>query len=65
MKKIRGKHMKRKKYVLTERFWALMITLLGVFSIFLFKQLNETDVTGPIFIILIGLLGYIGSFGED
>lgn len=59
------KHLRKKRIVLTDRFYALMATLLGIVSIFIFKAIGETDMTGPIFIIFLGTLGYIGTFGED
>jgi len=63
--KVKGKHMKRRRIRLTDRFYALMLILLGIGSLFIFKAMNEYDVTGPVFIILLGLLGYIGTYGED
>lgn len=59
------KHLRKKRIVLTDRFYALMATLLGIVSIFIFKVIGETDMTGPIFVIFLGTLGYIGTFGED
>lgn len=59
------KHLRKKRIVLTDRFYALMATLLGIVSIFIFKAIEEIDMTGPIFIIFLGTLGYIGTFGED
>lgn len=61
----KGKHLRKRKIVLTDRFYALMSILLGILSMFIFKEIGETDVTGPIFIIFLGTLGYIGTFGED
>ena len=63
MKKLN--EIKRRSIILTNRFYALMTLLLGIGSIFMFKALNEIDMTGPIFIILMGTLCYIGTFGED
>lgn len=65
MKYMKGKHSKRRKIVFTSRFYALMTILLGILSIFIFKGIGELDITGPILMILIGSLAYIGSFGED
>lgn len=65
MKCTKGKHLKRRKIVLTSRFYALMATILGFVSLFIFDAIGETDITGSIFIIFLGMLGYIGSFGED
>lgn len=65
MKNMKGKHFKKRRIVLTSRFWALMTTLLGIGSLFIFKAMGEIDITGSIFIILLGSLSYIGSFGED
>ena len=63
--KVRGKHMKRRRIKLTDRFYALMLILLGIGSLLIFKAMNEYDVTGPVFVILLGLLAYIGTYGED
>ena len=65
MKNTKGKHFKRRRIVLTSRFWALMTTLLGIGSLFIFKAIGEIDITGSIFVILLGSLSYIGSFEED
>lgn len=64
-KRNKGKYLRKRKIVLTDRFYALMSILLGILSMFIFKEIGETDVTGPIFIIFLGTLGYIGTFGED
>lgn len=63
--KVKGKHMKRRRIKLTDRFYALMLIILGIMSVFIFRLLNETDMTGPLFVILFGLMGYIGTYGED
>lgn len=66
--KRQGKHMKRKGRLHisnASRFYALMCILLGIGSIFIFRAIGEIDMTGSIFVILLGILGYIGSFGED
>lgn len=63
MKKLNG--IKRRRIKLTERFFALMTILLGIGSIFMFRLLNEIDITGPIFVIILGVLAYVGTFGED
>lgn len=63
-----GKHMMKKGrlYIKNEsRFYALLAIILGIVSGFIFKAIGEIDMTGPIFIVLLGLLGYIGTFGED
>lgn len=63
-----GKHMKKKGrlYIKDEsRFYTFILVILGIVSGFIFKAIGEIDMTGPIFIILLGLLGYIGTFGED
>ncbi len=60
-----GKKSKKGRITLTSRFYALMCTVLGILSIFIFKAIGETDMTGPVFVILMGTLAYIGSFGED
>lgn len=65
MKNTKGKHFKRRKIVLTDRFYALMLILLGIVSIFIFKGIGEIDMTGPVFIIIMGIFGYAGTFGED
>lgn len=61
------KENKRKKIRITnpDRFWSLMVILLGILSVFIFKSVNEMDMTGPVFVIFLGTLGYIGTFGED
>ena len=57
---------RRKLYIKNEsRFYALLVIILGIVSGFIFKAIGEIDMTGPIFIVLLGLLGYIGTFGED
>ena len=66
MKHTKGKHLKKRGRIrLTSRFYALMVTILGFISIFIFDAIGETDITGPIFVMFLGLLGYAGSFGED
>lgn len=65
MKHTKGKHLKRRKIVLTSRFYALMTIILGFMSLFIFDAIGETDITGPIFVMFLGILGYVGSFGED
>lgn len=67
MKKTKGKHFinKRRRIILTPRFYALMIVLTSIISIFIFKKLGEQDMTGPVFGILFGLYAYICTFGED
>ncbi len=68
MRITKGKHLKerRKLYIKNEsRFYALLAVVLGIISGFIFKAIGEIDMTGPIFIILFGVLGYIGTFGED
>lgn len=60
-----GKKSKKRKITLTSRFYALMCIVLGILSIFIFKVIGEIDMTGPVFVILMGTLAYIGSFGED
>ena len=67
MKHMKGqaKHLKRRKIKLTERFWALMVILLGILSMFIFVKMGESDVTGQVFMIFIGTLAYIDTFGED
>jgi len=63
-----GKHMKKKGrlYIKNEsRFYALLLIVLGIVSGFIFKAIGEIDMTGPVFIVLFGLLGYIGTYGED
>lgn len=63
-----GKHMMKKGrlHIKNEsRFYALLAIILGIVSGFIFKTIGEIDMTGPIFIVLLGLLGYIGTFGED
>lgn len=65
MKSTKGKHFKKRKITLTDRFYALMIMIIGIVSIFIFKSVGETDMTGSVFAILFGLLTYIGTYGED
>lgn len=68
MRITKGKYLKerRKLYIKNEsRFYALLLVILGIVSGFIFKAIGEIDMTGPIFIVLLGLLGYIGTFGED
>ena len=68
MRITKGKHLKerRKLYIKNEsRFYALLLVILGIVSGFIFKAMGEIDMTGPIFVVLLGLLGYIGTFGED
>ena len=62
-----GKHMKKRGLHISNesRFYALLAVVLGIISGFIFKAIGEIDMTGPIFIILFGVLGYIGTFGED
>ena len=63
-----GKYLKerRKLYIKNEsRFYALLVVILGIVSGFIFKAIGEIDMTGPIFTVLLGLLSYIGTFGED
>lgn len=63
-----GKHMikKGRLHIKNEsRFYAFLLMILGIVSGFIFKAIGEIDMTGPIFIILFGLLVYIGTFGED
>ena len=60
-----GKKSKKRRITLTSRFYALMCIVLGILSIFIFKAIGEIDMTGPVFAIFLGTLGYIGSFGED
>ena len=68
MRITKGKHLKerRKLYIKNEsRFYALLAVILGIISGFIFKAIGEIDMTGPIFVVLLGLLGCIGTFGED
>lgn len=67
MKHMKGqaKHLKRRKIKLTDRFWALMLILFGILSMFIFVKMGESDVTGQVFIIFIGALAYIDTFEED
>ena len=66
MKHTKGKHLKKRGRIrLTSRFYALMVTILGFISIFIFDAIGETDITGPIFVMFLGILAYAGSFGED
>lgn len=65
MNNTKGKHLKRRKIKLTDRFWALMIMLTGIISVFIFKSIGEVDMTGPVFAILFGLYAYICTYGED
>ena len=62
-----GKHMKKRRLRISNesRFYALLVVILGIVSGFIFKTMGEIDMTGPIFVVLLGLLGYIGTFGED
>ncbi len=63
-----GKHIMKKGrlYIKNKsRFYAFLLIILGIVSGFIFKTIGEIDMTGPIFIVLFGLLGYIGTFGED
>ena len=59
------KKSKKRRITLTSRFYALMCIVLGILSIFIFKAIGEIDMTGPVFVIFLGTLGYIGTFGED
>ena len=68
MRITKGKHLKerRKLYIKNEsRFYALLLVILGIVSGFIFKAIGEIDMTGPISIVLFGVLGYISTFGED
>lgn len=65
IKQERNKRQEKRKITLTDRFYALMVVVLGIISIFIFKAIGETDITGSVFLILLGTLGYIGTFGED
>ena len=62
-----GKHMKKRGLHISNesRFYALLAVILGIISGFIFKAIGEIDMTGPIFMILFGTLGYISTFGED
>ena len=62
-----GKHMKKRGLHISNesRFYALLAVILGIVSVFIFKAIGEIDMTGPIFVILFGVLGYVGTFGED
>ena len=62
-----GKHMKKRGLHISNesRFYALLVVILGIVSGFIFKARGEIDMTGPIFMILFGTLGYISTFGED
>ena len=64
--KNKGKHMKQKrKFILTTRFYALMVILIGFLTIPILCALNYGDVTISIITITIGLLSYIDTFGEE
>ena len=69
MRITKGQGKKKKKIGLhisnESRFYALLVVILGIVSGFIFKTMGEIDMTGPIFVVLLGLLGYIGTFGED
>ena len=68
MRIMKGKYLKerRKLYIKNEsRFYALLVVILGIVSGFIFKAIGEIDMTGPIFTVLLGLLSYISTFGED
>ena len=65
MKKLNVANNKRRSIKLTDRFYALMTILLGIGCIFIWKVLQEIDMTGPIFVIIMGTLCYISTFGED
>ena len=62
-----GKHMKKRGLHISNesRFYALLVVILGIVSGFIFKAIGEIDMTGPIFMILFGVLAYMGTFGED
>ena len=62
-----GKHMKKRGLHISNesRFYALLAVILGIVSGSIFKTMGEIDMTGPIFVILFGVLGYVGTFGED
>lgn len=65
---MKGKHMKKKGrlHIKNEsRFYALMAIILGLITIPLFAWINDGDITGSMFMILLGTLGYAGTFGED
>jgi len=68
MKKTKGKHFKNERKIKlrpTDRFYALMITIFGIIITPLVSYINDGDITGPIVAIFLGLMGYIGTFGED
>lgn len=58
-------NLKRRKIVLTSRFYALMTIIIGFISLFILDAVGETDATGPVFVMFLGILIYAGSFGED
>lgn len=65
MKKTKGKHFKERKFILTSRFYALMVTLLGLISLPIFIKWCDGDITGSIFAITLGVFGYIGTYFKE
>lgn len=55
----------KKKFILTERFYALMITLIGLALIPICKYFNDGDITSVIVVLPLGILNYISTFFED
>lgn len=68
MKKTKGKHFKEERRIKlrpTDRFYALLLTIFGVISMPLVAHIGDGDITASIFLIIMGVLGYIETFGED
>lgn len=66
MKKTKAKHLKNKRrFKLTSRFYALITLIFGVITIPIISKINNGDITANIFITILGLFGYIGSFKGD
>lgn len=68
MRNTKRKHMKEKGHLYIKnksRFYSLLLILIGIMSIFVFKKIEETDMTGPIVIISFSAMAYISTFGED
>lgn len=55
----------KKKFIFTERFYALMITLIGLALIPICKYFNDGDITSVIVILPLGIWSYISTFFEN
>lgn len=62
----KGKHMKRNLVIKNEsRFYSVLIILLSLVMIPIFKIFNQGDITGSILLLILGLMGYIGTYLKE